>query len=103
MADLAAVVGFRLVLVDVQLGTAAMADDLDRNLGLGGVLADLDVVATDQQDRELDFGTGVRVQLLHLEDIALGNAVLLAARLHDCEHLSTSRAFRPEAALNTLL
>src|SRR5690606_27188361 len=79
----------RLVLVGEagDLGALGVAHDLALHAGLGqGVRSGHDVAAVDQEDRgQLDLGVD-RAQQLHLEPLALGDAVLLAAGLDHCVH-----------------
>ena len=68
----------------VSATTLAVTDGLGQRVGGGD-----DGVAVEQQQRgEADLGVD-RAQLLDVEPLALGHAVLLAAGLDDCVHGSS--------------
>src|SRR4029079_14592063 len=75
------------------LGAAALLQNLGGHGGAGnGRLAERDRVAADHQNlAELDDLAGIALDLLDLDHILGGNAVLLAAGTDDCEHRSCPR------------
>ena len=90
MTDLLLLALLGLVLQNVDLLALAVLDDLSLNSGtLNNGSADLGVLAVqDSQDLlELDGSLSFSVQLLDVEDVALGNGVLLAASHDNCFHL----------------
>ncbi len=114
MIVLAAIVLAALFLKDNQLARAVLRDDFRRDFGARdhrGSDGHLAVFAQHQNFRQLDGLSGFSGKLFDLNGITLGNFVLLAAGLYDCEHfkpailnVNDNRAapygFRPvEAAL----
>src|SRR6185437_7442114 len=82
------VAGLVLELVDPDLGTLGVRDNLSGHRGAGkrSRVGD-EIVAVDQQDRrQLQRVSGRTLELLDLDHIALGDFVLLAAGLDDRVH-----------------
>ena len=89
MTDLLLLALLSLVLQNVDLLALAVLDDLSLNSGtLNDGSADLGVLTVqDSQDLlELDDGLSLSVQLLDVQDITLGDGVLLAAGNDNCLH-----------------
>src|SRR3954452_9577824 len=82
------VAGLVLELVDVDLRTLAVSDDLGRHGRLRqGRRVPGDGVAVDQeQAREGDGVPRLTGETVHREPVAHGNLVLAASGLHDCVH-----------------
>ena len=87
---LEAVVALTLVeLVDELLLALELLQDLSSDLSLGelGRIRD-DLLAVVQEDNlELDLGTGLALDLLNGDDVIGGDFILLAARRNDCVHV----------------
>src|ERR1044072_1306601 len=82
------VAGLVLELVDPDLGTLGLLDDLAQHRHLGQLgRVGRDVVAVDDEQRgERELGPRLTVELLDLDDVADGDLVLLAAGLDDRVH-----------------
>src|SRR4051812_32534211 len=102
VADALVVASLVLVLVDADLRTLGLRDDLglDRDLRELGRIGG-DSFTVDEQDRQQrDLGTRSCVELLDLDHIALSDLVLLAAGLDDGVHRgSTPRTQRNSGLL----
>src|SRR5688572_23855965 len=82
---LAAVVVPAALLEDGDLLALRLGDDLGRNGDLAG-LGQLVALAGDQDVAQRDRVAGVTRQLLDCDLVSGGDAILLAARAHYCEH-----------------
>src|SRR5665648_809870 len=90
MAFGAAVALTALLLENDDLVGALLSDDLGRHHGAGnGRAARLGSIATEQQHlAKLDDVAGLACDLLNLDNVVWRNAILLAARANDREHVS---------------
>src|SRR5262245_60514451 len=80
--------GLALELVDADLRSLDVPDQLGRDRGSGqfGRTGYQGVAIDEEHRRELDGVAGLAGELLHLEHVALGDPVLLAAGLDDRVH-----------------
>src|SRR5690606_29321853 len=85
MAGLAAIVVPAALLEDRDLLALRLSDDLGRHGNLARFL-ELAAVAGQQDVPERDRIAGVARQLLDRDLVSRGDAILLAARAHYCEH-----------------
>ena len=93
MTDVLLLALLGLVLDDVDLLALAVLDDLGLDCGtFHHGSADLAVLAVQDGQNliELDGGVFLRVQLLHEQDVAFGNGVLLATSNDNCLHFLVS-------------
>ena len=77
-----------LELVNKLLLTLELVDDLSSDLSLcelGRIRDDL-LAVVQEDDGELDLGTGLALDLLDRKNIIGGDLILLAARCYDCVH-----------------
>src|SRR5690606_7745737 len=85
MPGLAAIVVPAALLEDHDLLALRLGDDLGRNADLARLLQ-IAAVAGEQDVAERDRIAGVARQLLDRDLVSGGDAILLAARAHYCEH-----------------
>ena len=91
MAGLAAIVLLALVLEDTDLFAAQLADDLTgHGSALDHGVADRNGLAGEHHYREGHDVARFVVQLLHIDGIALRNAILFAASANNCVHFSST-------------
>ena len=87
MTLLFALVLLRLVLEDNNLPVLILRFDFRGNFGRLHVVSDLYAVPVRYHEHvEGNFGADFRVELLHLQNVAFGNLVLLVAVFDDCVH-----------------
>lgn len=77
-----------LELEDEDLLALELLDDLGSDLLVlqGGSVNDGLLAVVQEKDGELDLVARLRVELLDVEDVALGNLILLATSCDDCLH-----------------
>ena len=87
---LGAVIALALLeLEDELLLALELLDDLgdDLLLGQSGSVNDRLLAVVQHENVELDLVARLRIELLDVDDVALGNLVLLAASRNDCVHV----------------
>src|SRR5688500_3346776 len=97
VARVAPVAGLAAVFVNLDLRAFTLADHLGEHAGLRELRparARLALVIDDQERRELEGLVGP-LHALYLDDIALGDLVLLSARADDCVHVSPNEGMPP--------